>query len=69
MSSKDLVGCLLLCVMVVGVAWAPVSCTKMNNEKIESAIKVGIDPVIAQCTYSATPDRVACAMASASKNK
>lgn len=69
MNSKDLIGCFLLCIMVVGIAWAPVSCTQINNEKIESAIKNGVDPVIAQCTYSANPDRIACAMASASKSK
>lgn len=58
-----LVGWIFGATAVIGVAWAPVSCTNSNNEKIESAIKSGIDPIIAGCTYSGSADRAICATA------
>ena len=69
MTSNDLLTWICGCITVLGLAWAPVSCTQINNEKIESAIKSGVDPIIAQCTYSSSPDRAACAIALMSKNK
>ena len=50
-------------IVVIAVAWAPVSCTRSNNDKIEEAIKNGVDPIIARCTYSEQADKATCVLA------
>ena len=51
--------------MVVGVAWAPVSCNSSNNAKIEAAIERGVDPIKARCAYSSGNYGTTCAIAAA----
>lgn len=69
MNCNDLLPWVFGCITALGLAWAPVSCTNLNNEKIEAAIKNGVDPIIAQCVYSGSPDRAACAIATMQKTK
>lgn len=41
-------------IVIIAVAWAPVSCSKNKSEKIQSAIESGIDPIQAKCAYGGT---------------
>lgn len=52
MDLEEIAKWVIAAIATVAVAWAPVSCTKHSNDKIESAIKSGIDPILARCAYS-----------------
>lgn len=60
---SDWIGWIVFPAMVIGIAWAPVACTMNNNEKIQSAIERGINPIAASCAYSLSADRIVCALA------
>lgn len=51
---ETVAGWIAATVMVVGVAWAPVSCNSNNNAKIEAAIERGVDPIKARCAFSSS---------------
>ena len=46
---------------VVALAWAPVSCTALNNERMAEAIKDGAKPMEAHCAYSLNSNSKLCA--------
>lgn len=57
------------CAMVVLVAWAPVSCVKDRNAKIESMVQAGMDPLSARCAIVGEGEReFTCAILAAKKS-
>lgn len=65
------------CCAAVGIAWAPVQCHKQGSEsdnlaeaRIETAIKSGVDPIDAACTYKYTDSlKTQCAIRAAIKGE
>lgn len=66
---RNIVGWIAGCAMVAAVIWAPVSCSKNNNEKMEAAIKAGSNPIDAACAFSNQPPVNACLLRAATLSK
>lgn len=60
---EDIAKWVIGAIVALGVVWAPVACTKINNDKIAEAIAQGVSPIEAECTYSVNRNIVNCALA------
>lgn len=62
----DVAKMLIGAVVVIAIAWAPVSCVRSTNDKIEAAIQNGTDPIIAACAFgSSNGSSTTCTVAAA----
>jgi len=60
----------IVALAIVAIAWAPVSCVKDGNAKVQIAIEQGVDPIRARCAYAASgTSSPACIVAAAKEVK
>lgn len=65
---RNIIAWIMCALAVIFVAWAPVSCSRDSNDRIESAVKAGVDPQEAACAYGYSQNSTpACIIVAAKK--